>query len=185
MIRIETSGWATMGFAAFLFGSGACAQAGARDSSTTRTTESSERSAASSPTPSASPATTKPSASPASAPTAAAGDHPLDDAKAGEIQGRVVQVDRGNNLTVAGSESAGLAFDQFKVDSSTDVTIGGSKASVNDVNPGDEVRASFSGTGDNLHVDRLQILPSAGAEPSTQGTSGSSEKKDSPTSSPK
>jgi Tfp pilus assembly protein PilW len=181
MMRIETGVWATMGFAAFLFGSSACAQADARDRSTNRATESPERSAMSNPTPSANPAaTTMSSASPAEVPTAAAGDP----AKAGEIQGRIERVGKANSLTIAGSESAGLAFDQFKVDSSTDVTIGDAKASINDVNPGDEVRASFSGTGDTLHVDRLQILPPAGAEPSAQGTSSGRDEKDSSSSSP-
>jgi cytoskeletal protein RodZ len=174
---VRTCRGATMSLAAFLLASSACAQEGARDKSTNQATAST-----SSPTqPADQAAATMPSASPAQAPaqapTAAAGTPATAAAKAGEIQGRVELVDRADNLVIAGSESAGLAFDQFKVDKSTDVTIDGAKASINEVNPGDEVRVSFSGSGNDLRVNRIDVLPSAGAGPSAEGTgSGHDEK---------
>ena len=186
MMRIGTGSWATVGFTAFLLGSSACAQPGERDKSTNRAaTESSERGGMSGPTERAGQtANANPRASPAQAPAAAGGDRASAAAKSGEIQGRVERVDRANNLTIAGSESAGLAFDEFKVDSNTEVTIGGAKASVASVNPGDEVRASFSERGDSLHLDRLQVVPSAGAEVSAPATSGGRGEKGSSSGSP-
>jgi hypothetical protein len=74
------------------------------------------------------------------------------------VEGRA-ELDRANNLVVAGSEGEGLAFERFRVDDRTEVTIDGQPASVAQVNAGDEVRASFSGTPDALHVDRLEVLP--------------------------
>jgi hypothetical protein len=99
-----------------------------------------------------------------------------------EIQGRVERIDHANNITIAGSEQAGLAFDQFKVDSSTEIMKEGAKATIDDINEGDEVRASFSGSGDKLHVERLEILPSAGERGSSASGptgAGAGEKKES------
>jgi hypothetical protein len=94
----------------------------------------------------------------------------------GEIQGRVEQVDRSDNLVISGSERAGLAFDHFKADDRTEVTIGGKKASLADVEPGDEVRASFSGQGDALHVDKLQVTPKSSADDQAPAKSGDEKK---------
>jgi colicin import membrane protein len=74
------------------------------------------------------------------------------------LEGRVEQLDRAGNLMLAGTESAGHAFDRLKVDSRTEIMVNGEKASVAQLNEGDEVRASFSGQGDKLHVDRLEVL---------------------------
>jgi flagellar basal body L-ring protein FlgH len=82
----------------------------------------------------------------------------------GEIAGRVEQVDPADHFVIAGSEQSGLGFDHFKADERTEVTIGGKKASLAEVQPGDEVRASYSGQGDALHVDKLQVTPRAGAD---------------------
>jgi hypothetical protein len=90
----------------------------------------------------------------------------------GEIQGRVEQVDPADHFVIAGSEKAGLGFDHFKADERTEVTIGGKKASLAEVQPGDEVRASFSGQGDALHVDKLQVTPRAGADDKAPARSG-------------
>lgn len=74
------------------------------------------------------------------------------------VEGRVEQLDRAGNLTLAGTEAAGHAFDRLKVDSRTEITANGEKATIGQLNEGDEVRASFSGQGDELHVDRLEIV---------------------------
>ncbi len=86
------------------------------------------------------------------------------------LQGRVESFDRSNNtLTLSGAPQT------LKIDSSTDVTKGGSRASIDDIKEGDQVRASFSGaSGDTLNVKKLDIL-SAGASgsaatPPTTGT---------------
>ncbi len=83
------------------------------------------------------------------------------------VVGRLESVDRANNLTIAGSEAAGLAFDKFKIDGDTQVLRAGKDASVADLDEGQEVRASLS---DNLHVQRIEILPS-GAQGAAGGTS--------------
>jgi hypothetical protein len=77
-----------------------------------------------------------------------------------EVEGRVERIDRANNVTLAGAEQVGLAFDQFKVDDDTKITVNGEEATLSEVNPGDEVRASFSGKGDELHVDQLDVVSS-------------------------
>lgn len=73
------------------------------------------------------------------------------------VVGRIENVDRANNLTIAGSESAGLAFDKFKIDAGTQVVSAGKTASAADLDEGQEVRASMGG---DLHVQRIEILPS-------------------------
>jgi hypothetical protein len=90
----------------------------------------------------------------------------------GEIQGRIEQVDPADHLVIAGSEQSGLGFDHFKADERTEVTIGGKKASLAEVQEGDQVRASFSGQGDALHVDKLQVTPRAGADDKAATKSG-------------
>jgi hypothetical protein len=76
-----------------------------------------------------------------------------------EFQGRIERIDRADNITIAGSEGVGLAFEQFKVDTKTKVVAPDGKGSVAELNEGDEIRASFSGSGEDLHVDRLEVLP--------------------------
>jgi hypothetical protein len=78
-----------------------------------------------------------------------------------EIQGRVERIDRANNVTLAGSESVGHAFEQLKLDDETRIKVDGKEATPIEVHEGDEVRASFSVQGDELHVDRLEVLTSA------------------------
>ncbi len=78
-----------------------------------------------------------------------------------QLQGRVQNFDRTNNtLTLSGSDKA------LKIDSSTQVMKNGSQATLDDIKEGDQVRASFSGTGDMLHVKRLDVM--------SRGSSGSS-----------
>ncbi len=78
--------------------------------------------------------------------------------KGREVEGRVERIDRADNVTIAGSESAGLAFQPLKVDTGTEVVKDGKKATLLDVEEGDEVRASMSGNGER--VDRIEILRS-------------------------
>jgi hypothetical protein len=75
-----------------------------------------------------------------------------------EVEGRVELIDRANNVTLAGTESVGRAFEKFKIDEDTKITVNGEQATVNEINPGDEVRASFSGEGDELRLERLEIV---------------------------
>ena len=81
----------------------------------------------------------------------------------GEVVGRVERIDRAGNMTVAGSEREGLAFEEFKVDDGTQISVGGEKASITQINEGDQVRASFSGPPEDRRVQKLEILPSTGA----------------------
>jgi hypothetical protein len=74
-----------------------------------------------------------------------------------QVEGRVELLDRANHLTIAGTESAGHAFDKLTVDGRTEVTVDGKKATLADVNPGDPVRASFAPQGDQLHVVRIEV----------------------------
>lgn len=96
--------------------------------------------------------------------TASAAGGSADASPAGEaarqIVGRVELLNRANEVTLSGTERVGLAFEKFKIDDGTKITVNGERASVADVNAGDEVRASFSGKGDEAHLDRLEVLPS-------------------------
>lgn len=78
-----------------------------------------------------------------------------------QVVGRIELLDRANEVTLSGTERVGLAFDQFKIDEATRITLpNGERATVADVSPGDEVRATFSGSGADAHLERLEILPS-------------------------
>lgn len=79
-------------------------------------------------------------------------------ASASQVQGRIEAIDRGNNVTLAGSEAVGHAFDRFKVDDDTHVTVNGEQADLAQLNEGDEVRASFSTSDGALHLDRIDVL---------------------------
>jgi hypothetical protein len=86
------------------------------------------------------------------------------------LTGKVEQFDRSTNeLTVAGSDQ------KLKIDSSTKVMRDGSRASIDDIKEGDQVRASYSGSGDTLQVRSLDIT-SPGATGDT-GSSGESKPK--------
>ncbi len=97
--------------------------------------------------------------------TAAAGPTAAASAAAGTptrtVVGRVALIDRANDLTLAGTEAVGLAFDKFKIADGTPVTLNGQHASVADIRPGDEVRASFVGSDADAHVQKIEILPSS------------------------
>lgn len=83
------------------------------------------------------------------------------------LSGKVQSFDRSNNtLTLSGSPK------MLKVDPGTQVTKDGERASIDDIKEGDQVRASFSGTGDTPHVEAIDIT----SKGSTSGseTSGSS-----------
>jgi hypothetical protein len=88
------------------------------------------------------------------------------------LQGKVESFDRTNNtLMLSGSEKT------LKVDSSTKVMKQGSRATLDDIKEGDQVRASYSGSGETLQVKSLDILStgSTGSEmgaPQEKGESG-------------
>jgi hypothetical protein len=75
------------------------------------------------------------------------------------VVGRVELLDRANDVTLSGTEGVGLGFDKFKIDPSTPVTLNGERASVADISPGDEVRATFAGKDTDAHLQRIEILP--------------------------
>ncbi|MFL5273783.1 MAG: hypothetical protein ACJ79E_17130, partial [Anaeromyxobacteraceae bacterium] len=110
----------------------------------------------------------------ADAPTANAasqgtGSNASSNERRGEFQGRIERLDRADNAMIAGSESVGLAFEEFKLDDKTQVTTPNGKGSLAELNEGDEVRASFSGSGEELHVDKLQVVtPKAAAADSSR-----------------
>jgi hypothetical protein len=80
---------------------------------------------------------------------------------ASQVEGRLEAIDRGNNVTLAGSEAVGHAFDRFRVDSDTKITVNGEEADLAELNEGDEVRASYSTSDGELHLDRLEVLSPA------------------------
>ena len=72
---------------------------------------------------------------------------------------------------------------RLKISDSAQVMKDGKTASLSDLKPGDEVRASFSGTGDTLEVNRIDVLSGSSkgskesgssSSPSGMGSSGSS-----------
>src|SRR6266542_2672389 len=70
------------------------------------------------------------------------------------IQGKVKKFDKSKNqLTLSGNDKP------LKVDSTTKVTKDGSRASLDDIKEGDQVRASYSGSGDTLMVSTIDIMP--------------------------
>ncbi|MFL5302598.1 MAG: hypothetical protein ACJ79R_19890 [Anaeromyxobacteraceae bacterium] len=119
---------------------------------------------------SAAPAANAPAASAASQGTGSSAQAKAQpNEKRGEFQGRIERLDRADNVTIAGSESVGLAFEEFKLDDKTQVTTPNGKGSLAELNEGDEVRASFSGSGEELHVDKLQVVtPKAAAADSSR-----------------
>lgn len=82
-----------------------------------------------------------------------------------ELAGRIDHIDRSTNtLTLDGR--------MLKMDSSTEVTKDGSRATLSDVKEGDQVRASFSGSGDTLNVQRLEVMSSGATGSSSATTAG-------------
>jgi len=83
------------------------------------------------------------------------------------LQGKVEKFDRSKNtLTLSGVDKT------LKLDSSTKVMKDGSSATLDDIKEGDQVRASFSGSGNTVKAKSLDIM-TAGSMGST-GSSGSS-----------
>jgi hypothetical protein len=87
-----------------------------------------------------------------------------------QIVGRVDRIDRSTN-------TMSLNGKMLKLDSSTEVTKDGARASLNDIQEGDQVRASYAGSGDTLNVQRVDVLSSGSAgsrdSSSTSGSTGS------------
>jgi hypothetical protein len=59
----------------------------------------------------------------------------------------------------------------LKLSDSTQVTKDGQHATLSDIKEGDQVRASFSGSGESLQVTRIEVMSAAGSTGS--GSSGS------------
>jgi hypothetical protein len=79
------------------------------------------------------------------------------------LQGKVEKFDRTDNtLTLSGTDK------KLKVDSSTQVMKQGERASFEDIQEGDQVRASYSGSGETVNAKRIDIMPSGSmGEPGT------------------
>jgi Cu/Ag efflux protein CusF len=76
-----------------------------------------------------------------------------EDPSASEVSGTVERVDRGSKeLTLA--ETGGA----LTVTPETQIVKGGQRAALADVRQGDEVRASYTESGNTLHVTRIEIV---------------------------
>jgi len=80
-------------------------------------------------------------------------------ATANALQGKVEKLDRTKNtMTLSGSDKI------LRIDASTMVMKNGVKATIDDVKEGDEVRASYLGSGTTVKVKSLEVgEPSGGA----------------------
>jgi Cu/Ag efflux protein CusF len=75
------------------------------------------------------------------------------DSSTSEISGTVKTVDSGKReVTLAGSDGALIVKD------GTQILKDGHRATLSDVREGDEVRASYSNSGDTLEVSRLEVV---------------------------
>ena len=83
-----------------------------------------------------------------------------------ELAGKVQKIDlQSNELTIANSNKT------LKLSKDTKIHKDGQKAKISDIKEGDLVRASFSGSGDTLHVKRLDVVSAGPMNPS--GDTGS------------
>jgi Cu/Ag efflux protein CusF len=88
-----------------------------------------------------------------------------------QVTGKVDKIDKSNNeLTLS-----------LKVSDSTQVKKDGQTASLTDIKEGDQVRASFSGSGESLQVTEIEVMSSGAAgstgtssDPGTSGSTGTS-----------
>ncbi len=86
------------------------------------------------------------------------------------LTGEVAKVDKKDHtVSIKGTDQ------KLKVDpTSTQVMRNGSQASIDDIKEGDQVRASFSGTGSQIKVNKIDVLSSGGAGSSSGSMGGSS-----------
>jgi hypothetical protein len=85
-----------------------------------------------------------------------------------QVTGKVEKFDRGTRtLSLANSDKT------LKLTDDTEVMKDGQKVSPGQIMEGDEVRASYSGSGDTLRVDRLEVMTSASTGGTTPGPSKS------------
>jgi hypothetical protein len=78
----------------------------------------------------------------------------------GSVSGKVKTFDKSaNELTLANSDKT------LKLSDKTKVTKNGQQASTSDIHEGDQVRASFSGTGSNVDVLMIDIVPAEATPP--------------------
>ncbi len=97
---------------------------------------------------------------PSGAASAMVGDTSSAGAPTRVVVGRVELLDRANDVTLSGTEGVGLGFDKFKIQPDTPVLLNDQQVGVAEINPGDEVRATFTGKDDDAHLQRIEILPS-------------------------
>lgn len=80
-----------------------------------------------------------------------------------QVTGKVGKIDKTNNeITLS-----------LKVSDSTQVTKDGQRASLTDIKEGDQVRASFSGSGESLQVTEIEVMSSGST--GSMGTGSSSD----------
>jgi hypothetical protein len=84
-------------------------------------------------------------------------------APGGEVTGRVDDLDRAaNTFTISGLS--------VKFDSGTEVTKDGQRASPAEIKEGDQVRASFSGSGTDRTAQRIEVMSSGTSAPGLSGS---------------
>jgi hypothetical protein len=93
-----------------------------------------------------------------------------------EVEGRVERLERDDTIRLSGTESVGLAFQPLKLEPSTEVVRDGKKVSPDHIQEGDEVRASFSGSGDDVRLERIEILPSTTGSTATTPSRGTDDR---------
>jgi Cu/Ag efflux protein CusF len=82
-----------------------------------------------------------------------------------EVTGKVEKFDRTNKeLTLS-----------LKVSDSTQVTKDGQTASLSDIKEGDQVRASFSGSGETLEVTQIEVMSKGSTASPPSGSTGTSD----------
>jgi len=91
---------------------------------------------------------------------------PAATAEGNSLQGKVEKFDRSKNtLTLSGTDKT------IKLDSSTKVMKDGSSATLDDIKEGDQVRASYSGSGNTVKAQSVDITSAGmGGSPSGTGT---------------
>lgn len=92
----------------------------------------------------------------------------MGDASSQHLVGTVEKFDQASKeLTLANSDK------KLKISDDTTVMKDGQQATVSDIQEGDQVRASFSGSGDTLQVSRIEVMSAGSTGTGTMGTTPS------------
>jgi Domain of unknown function (DUF5666) len=81
----------------------------------------------------------------------------------GPLTGRVAKIDRSRNTIEVGGKT-------LKIDSTTELTKDGTRAGFQDIKEGDQVRASYAGSGKPLHAQRLEVTSSSSDKDTSKST---------------